>query len=207
MSAYGFFKGLLFPLFKVLFNYKTYGRENVPKEGGYIVSGNHVAYRDPVIIIYGTNQKVRYVAKSDLQRMAVFRLIFRIFRIIPIRRGESDRAALKCCCDTVKGGEILGIFPQGKRMPGVEISKEQSMAGVGFIAMNTKSAVLPVRLVYKNNVPKLFRKTVLLIGKPIPYEEYMSIEGGDPTRKQVSEYIFAKTCELSEEQFKNNKKA
>lgn len=199
MSSYGFFKTLLYPLFKVIFNYKAYGRENVPKDGGYIVSANHVAYRDPVIVIYATKRKVRYVAKSDLQRMWVFRLIFGIFKIIPIRRGESDRQALKYCCETVKNGEILGIFPQGTRMPGVEITPEQAMAGVGFIAMNTKAPVLPVRLVYKNNVPKLFRRTKVIIGKPIPYDEYMSIEGGDPTRKQVSEYIFRKTCELTEE--------
>ena len=92
-------------------------------------------------------------------------------------------------------------------MPGEKLDPEQAMSGTGYIAMKTQCAVLPVRLVCKDNLPKIFRRTDVIIGKPQPYEEYMAIEGGDPTRKQVSEYIFSKTCELSVEGAKMPRKA
>ena len=197
MTSYNFFRKLLYPFLKVAYNFKVYGKENIPQGGGYIVSGNHAAYRDPVLIALGSNRDVRFVAKGDLLRFRVFKPIFRIFRVIPIKRGESDRHALKYCCDIVKEGDILGIFPQGKRIPLEEPYPEQAMSGTGYIAMVTKAVVLPVKIEYKKNKPRMFSRTKIIFGKPVPYEEYTAIEGGDPTRKQVSEYLFAKTCELT----------
>ena len=59
--------------------------------------------------------------------------------------------------------------------------------------------MLPIAICYgkKNKKPSLFRKVHVHIGKPIPYEEYMAIDGGEkPSSQDIAKYAFSKVCEL-----------
>ena len=43
---YTVLKVIAVPLYKVLFFYRVKGKENLPKEGGYIICSNHLSNND-----------------------------------------------------------------------------------------------------------------------------------------------------------------
>ena len=45
---------------------KTYGKENIPKEGGYLLCANHIAVRDVILIGTTCPRQIKFVAKKEL---------------------------------------------------------------------------------------------------------------------------------------------
>ena len=72
--------------------------------------------------------------------------------------------------------------------------KEQALPGFSLIGCMAKATVLPVSIVTKSLRPRLFRRTRLIIHKPVTYEEYSSISE-KPTKPEISYYLFDKVCE------------
>ena len=52
--------------YKVAYNLKVEGSENVPKKGLYIIASNHVSAIDPFLVIYAVKRNVAYMAKIEL---------------------------------------------------------------------------------------------------------------------------------------------
>ena len=68
-----------------------------------------------------------------------------------------------------------------------------------MIAVRAEVDILPVFVHRKNNTPRLFRKTTVIIGKPIKFSElgYDPEKSGEYTR--IAELIFDEVCKLGEE--------
>jgi 1-acyl-sn-glycerol-3-phosphate acyltransferase len=77
---------------------------------------------------------------------------------------------------------------------------EQAEAGLGLLAASTEVPVLPVSIITKRLMPGIFRRTRIVIGKPIPASEYLNF-CENPRKKQIAEYCFNPVCE----QFNKNK--
>ena len=54
------------PLLHGIWRPRVTGVENVPREGGFIVASNHLAYIDSAIIPIAIPRPVHFVAKDDL---------------------------------------------------------------------------------------------------------------------------------------------
>ena len=136
-----------------------------------------------------------FMAKSELEKVFIMRWFFRWCNVVPIRRGESDIAALRKTCELLNDGKSVGIYPQGTRIPCQSPDPETALAGLGLMASKTKATLLPVTICYgkKNNKPTVFRKVHVYVGKPIPYEEYSSINER-PNSKEIATYAFQKLC-------------
>lgn len=93
----------------------------------------------------------------------------------------------------------MGMFPQGHRHPGKDPRKTPLKNGAALISTRAGADVVPVYIKRKNNTPKLFRKTYVIIGEPIPFESF----GYDPEATgeyaRISEMIFDRICTLGEE--------
>ena len=63
---------LLYPIFKLLFFFKVSGRENIPKEGGFILCSNHLSNYDPVLLGLSQNRQIFYMAKAELFKNKFF---------------------------------------------------------------------------------------------------------------------------------------
>ncbi len=195
-KAYRVVRAVALGYIKIFYRVRIFGRENEPKEGGYIAFSNHVSFIDPAFTACAVKRSLHFMAKSDLQRFAIFRWLFKLCNVVPIRRGESDIAALRLTCDIVSKGNCVGIYPQGTRIPCDCPDAESAQAGLGLMAMRTKATLLPVTVCYgkKNKKPKLFRKVKVYIGKPIEYSEYSTL-GDKPSSREISAYAFGKICE------------
>lgn len=193
MNWYSFLKKTVNYPCKLFFRVKVEGKENEPAYP-YIVCGNHSSYLDPVLVAIALKANPVWIGKRELLNHAFMRWLFRVTGTIPIKREGFDTAALRKCVSTVKNGNVLGIFPQGTRMRGVDPVPSQAHAGLALIAETAKAAVLPVSIVTRARQPKLFSKTRIIIHKPISYDEYMGISE-HPTKKDITEYIFSRVCD------------
>ncbi|MBO4501245.1 MAG: 1-acyl-sn-glycerol-3-phosphate acyltransferase [Clostridia bacterium] len=193
MSSYGFLKALFKYPMRLLYRVKVEGRENEP-DTPYLVCANHSSFCDPILITATLKQKHKWLAKKQLKDHAFMRLVFRITGAVTIDREGLDTTALHACIDALKAGTSVGIFPQGTRMPGVVPQKDQALPGFSLIACMAQATVLPVSIVTKSLRPRLFRRTRLIIHKPVPYEEYTAISE-KPTKPEISYFLFDKVCE------------
>ncbi|MFA6143125.1 MAG: lysophospholipid acyltransferase family protein, partial [Candidatus Omnitrophota bacterium] len=51
---------------RILFDHKSYGMENLPKKGSYIVACNHVSHLDPIVTGAFIKGKMNYIGKKEL---------------------------------------------------------------------------------------------------------------------------------------------
>lgn len=197
MNGYKFvrFVGRLYA--KVFYRVEFFGAENEPSDGGCIVIANHSSFFDPISVACALKRPVSFMGKSTLLKHKFMQWLFKSCNVIPVNRGESDIAALRKICAIVDSGDVTGVFPQGTRIRCACPKADEAMAGIGLMASRTKAPFLPVAICYgkKNDHPTLFKKVKVYIGKPIPYEEYSTINE-HPNSHEIAKYAFSKVCDL-----------
>ncbi len=94
---------------------RTYGAERVPREGPVVLCFNHFSWLDPWAIGSGCPRTIYYVAKQEAHDTPLMGWFIRIFGTLSVRRGESDREAVRLMREVVRRGDALGMFPEGTR--------------------------------------------------------------------------------------------
>src|ERR1700688_1742001 len=79
----------------LMFDLKTYGRENVPKDGGVLLVANHQSYLDPGLVAVHLYRPVSFLAKSELFENPYFGWFIRKLHAFPVRQGDGDVGAVK----------------------------------------------------------------------------------------------------------------
>lgn len=181
--------------YRLFYRVKIHGKKKSLPEGKYILCANHISAHDIFLAAMGINRQVFYLAKFEATEIP---LIGRLIRkmTIPIHRGASDISAIKSAISAVNEGKLLGVFPQGTRMPGVVPSPEDAKSGIGLIAGRTKASIIPVLIKTKDYKIKLFRRIDVYIGDIMPYEELGFERGGSAEMDRVSKFIFERICSL-----------
>lgn len=190
MKLYSFIRFLVALPVRLSFNMRVEGRENIP-DGAFVLCANHISAVDPLLVAVAFPTPIRFVAKEEVLKVPILKLIGKIAHIIPIARGTADLKAMRTCLGAVKNGEKVGIFPQGTRTP-EKPKAESALPGTGLIILHTKAPVVPVSIVTKNYKVRLFRKCRIIIGKPICYEEYSANASNS---SDAAKYCFEKVCE------------
>lgn len=163
---YSFAKVLLIPIFLLLYNYRVTGRENIPAEGAYIVCANHVTLMDPIIVGISLPRRMHFMAKAELFKNAFLRALMNGLGAFPIKRGEADIKSIKTSLKLLSSGKVIGLFPEGTRNKTNEVIAEP---GIAMLAVKAKVPVVPVAIVSSY---KFFKRTKVIIGKPIELTEY-----------------------------------
>lgn len=112
------FFGALVRLFAPL---RVYGKERIPANGPLILCFNHFSWLDPWAFGSVVPRTVYYVAKQEAHDNLFIGPFIRLFGTSAVRRGESDREAIRIMREVVRRGDALGMFPEGtrqKREPG-----------------------------------------------------------------------------------------
>lgn len=155
-------------LANLLYDVNFVGTENIPAEGGFIIASNHVKALDPMFIALGVeNRQIHYMGKKELFEKPIIRDVLKKANGFPIVRGGADKEALDYAIRVVQEGKILGIFPEGTRSKDYKPSRAKS--GIGLIAKQAKSGVLPVAI-YNCDEMKKGSKLTIRFGEIIPYE-------------------------------------
>ncbi|HEX6739124.1 MAG TPA: lysophospholipid acyltransferase family protein [Vicinamibacteria bacterium] len=103
-------------LFRVLFTYDCLGEAHVPAGGPAVVAANHPSYLDPLLLSLQVERPIRFMAWDALFKVPLLGTLLRAFGAFPVdvRRGQG-RAAYEKAKALVLAGEVVGIFPEGKR--------------------------------------------------------------------------------------------
>lgn len=158
---YGLVTGFMHFWYRFWFNVKVTGLENIPKEGGVIVCGNHKSNHDAVLVASFFGRKMKFLAKKELFGHGLEKFV-RGLGGIPVDRQGTDIAAVKASLRTLKNGEPLLIFPQGTRCK--DLKEEDFKEGAPFMAIKAKVPVLPIGI---GGEYKFGGGLTLNIGKPI----------------------------------------
>ena len=94
---------------------RTYGAERVPKSGGVVLAFNHFSWIDIPCVAWATPRPLYFLAKVEAHRVPGLGEFIRAFGTISVRRGESDRDAVRRMREVVHEGEPLGVFVEGTR--------------------------------------------------------------------------------------------
>lgn len=110
MILYWLTKVLFTPFAKIFFRLRVEGLENLPKKGAYIIAPNHSSSLDPFLIIAAIPRHIRFLIVYEFYDQP--RLTWLLDHMRFIRVGNNlPREAFRA----LKRGEVVGIFPEGRR--------------------------------------------------------------------------------------------
>src|SRR5262245_55388599 len=102
-----------FKPFAVLY-FRLEVRGTVPAAGPYILAANHVSWLDPAMLGSACRRPIRFVITRAVHDDPKQRWFYRGMRTIPLRdTGRPDTAAMREALRALRGGELVGIFPEG----------------------------------------------------------------------------------------------
>ncbi len=198
MSFYTGVHKCLSGFFRCLYRVKITGRENIPAEGPVVVCANHLSNHDVIVLTSSLNRPVRFLAKAELFKIPVLKQLVTALGAFPVDRqvATSAAGAIKQTLHILEGGEMIGLYPQGTRHPGVDPRTTAVKGGIGMIAAHSKATVLPVLIRTKSWKIHFFCRTYVTIGTPITYEEFAFAGKRGAEYQRASEYVFRRITDM-----------
>lgn len=195
MSFYFKVRKIFEKLIKTVFRVTMSGEE-LPKDGKILICANHTSMFDVAVLVVSFERKVCFMAKKEIFKFKPLGKFFEGMGAFPVDRGVADVGSLKKAIALVKEGEAVSIFPQGKRYKYVNPAETEVKSGAGMIAYYGGCDVIPVFLKTEKNRVSPFKKTEIIVGKPIKNSELGFTDGGTKEYKAASNLIFSRICAL-----------
>ena len=167
MNLYPFGRALCSGILSPIYQFKVIGKENFPTDGGVLLCSNHISNLDPPTVGIAAPRQVHFMAKEELFSAPVLGKILPLINAFPVKRGMSDREALRKGLGVLKEGKVLGLFPEGTRSETGELGK--GLAGAGFFALRSKAQIVPCAVI---GPYKPFKRLKVVFGKPIEFDVY-----------------------------------
>lgn len=123
---------------------RNYGPERVPHEGGVVLAFNHFHWVDPPVFGYTSPRTIYFMAKAEAHRIAGLGHLMRSFGAFSVRRGESDRDAVRRMREVVRDGHALGLFVEGTRQLSGEPGRPKP--GASMVALHEGVPVVPAAI-------------------------------------------------------------
>ncbi|MFE5858298.1 MULTISPECIES: lysophospholipid acyltransferase family protein [unclassified Streptomyces] len=176
--------GAALTLFKALdLKIDTQGAQNIPRTGGAVLVSNHISYLDFIFAgLTALPQKrlVRFMAKDAVFRHKVSGPLMRGMKHIPVDRDQGE-AAYKLALESLRSGEIIGVFPEATISQSFTLKSFKS--GAVRMAQEAGVPLIPVALwgtqrLWTKGRPRNFRRShipvTIRVGEPIeaPKDQY-----------------------------------
>ncbi len=123
---------------------KSYGKERVPRAGGAVLACNHIAWVDVPVVGTLCPRRIVFLAKAEAHEIPVLGPLIRGFGTLSVRRGESDREAVRLARESVRHNHLLGMFVEGTRQRGGEPG--EAKPGAAMVAIQEGVPVVPAAI-------------------------------------------------------------
>ena len=155
-----------------------FGRENLPRDEGYIMFANHQGRYDGIGIMSGHDRPCAVLIDKRRYRLPIIRQFAELIGAQGIdKRNVRDHiCALRAVAAAVKGGKPFLVFPEGTYKKGQGNQTRQFKRGCVMMAQRVGCPIVPVALIdsYKafegNSLGRVQTQVVFL--EPIEYEQY-----------------------------------
>lgn len=174
-------------MFKALdLRFDIAGSEHVPRRGGAVLVSNHIGYLDFVfagLAARPARRLVRFMAKESVFRHRVSGPLMRGMKHIPVDRAQGE-LAYRHALDSLRAGEIVGVFPEATISESFTLKKFKS--GAARMAQQAGVPLLPVALWGTQRLWTKGRKrdfgrnhfpVTIRVGEPMPAEQEEPADG------------------------------
>jgi 1-acyl-sn-glycerol-3-phosphate acyltransferase len=148
---------------------RAYGRDRIPATGGLVYAINHLHWIDIPLVGAFSPRVVQFVAKTEVAKYAPVGRFLRWHGTILVRRGESDREAVREMRQAAREGNVVGLFVEGTRMTSGRPGPAQP--GAAMVAIQEDVPLIPVA-VYGTQYWKLgnFAPCSVAFGEPLQFD-------------------------------------
>lgn len=173
--------------------------EYLPANGSAIVIFNHIAFIDPIVVLSILPRNAVPLARHDVFGVPGWGIFPRIWDVVPVRRNEVDRDALRKSLAILEAGEVLLVAPEGTRHPSLQRAK----AGLAYLALKSGAPIVPVAIEGTEGYPTLIigrndlTPVTVRLGRPFRYKE-LEVDR-DRLRKMTDEAMYVLAGMLPEE--------
>ena len=150
-------------IFKLFFRVEIVNADKVPLTGPALFCANHNTMIDMFFLGFRLKRWIHWMAKEELFRNPVAAFIFKSLGAFPIKRGSGDVGSIKIAYKLLQEGNIVGIFPHGKRIDPAKIEAAKIKPGAAMIAINTGVPVIPAHI---RGSYRIFGKIKVVYGDP-----------------------------------------
>lgn len=177
---------------KLVARVAVYGAYRMPTNGGLVVAANHFSWIDPPALGAVSPRTLYFLAKSEAHRVPGLGQLMRAFGAFAVRRGESDRDAVRTMRQVVRDGNVLGMFAEGTRQRGGVPGPVQP--GAAMVAINENVPLIPAAI-YGSHEWRLgnFKPVSVAWGEPMTFE---GLPRGGKGYKEASLVVERKINEL-----------
>ena len=177
------------------------GINNIPTKGPAILYFNHIAFVDPIILVYIVPRDIVPLAKIEVYDYPIIGIFPKIWGVIPVRREEVDRRAVRQALAVLQAEEILLLAPEGTRHP----QMSQAKVGLAYLAVKTSAPLVPVAIEGTKGFPA-FRLSnrwrqdggIVRFGKPFHFRSDIGRVDHQMLRKMADEAMYILAAMLPE---------
>ena len=196
---YLFIGAVSWPVLRSLFRLRAEGKENLPREGGYVLAANHISNLDPWLLGLPLWPKrfLRFMAKSELYWWPLNHVI-NAGGGFPVRRGERDVEAINRAVDLAREGHVVAMFPHGTRQRKGLVKRHQPRAhtGAARIALEAVVPLVPAAIAGTDRLSRLGPLRVRY-GRPLDLDD---LRTKDPSiaAREATDRLMAEIAQLEE---------
>jgi len=133
----------------LVFRLRASGKENIPREGGFVLSANHLSNLDPWALGFPLfpRRQLRFMAKSELFDSPL-KPVVKAAGAFRVRRGEGDAAAITTAVELAREGEVVVIFPEGTRRKKGLVKRHEARPHTGAVrvALGAEVPLVPAAI-------------------------------------------------------------
>jgi len=143
---------------RILSRLSVTGREHIPEQGPFLLIVNHLSSADvPVVLsVIPAGLKMTGMAAMAHRKDFFVGWLMDQCDAVWVRRGQSDRQALRQVLELLAAGRPIGVAPEGTRSRTGALIEAKS--GATYLAIKAGVPVLPIGLAYTDKVYPSLRR-------------------------------------------------
>jgi 1-acyl-sn-glycerol-3-phosphate acyltransferase len=142
----------------LIFRLRASGKENIPREGGFVLSANHLSNLDPwaLGLPLFPRRQLRFMAKAELFDSPL-KPIVKAAGAFRVRRGEGDAEAIATAVQLAREGEVVVIFPEGTRRTKGLVKRHEARPHTGAVrvALAAGAPLIPAAIAGTDRLSRL----------------------------------------------------
>lgn len=170
--------------------------DRIPRDGPVILAANHISNWDPIMVALAVERSICFIAKEELFRFKPLGWILSKVHVFPVKRGAADTSAIRRSLEILKTGQVLGIFPEGRRIRAQQDAKPHH--GMAMFALKSGAPVIPlaVRGTEHRIVCGWIWPLQVIAGEPLYFTKEDYPRANSTVLEEISGIIMARINEL-----------
>lgn len=162
---YKIVKIICYPFFMFFYHPRIIGKENLLKNEGFILAGNHKKNWDVFVLVAANKKKVHFFTKIELFNTKLKKWFFSSMGCIPVDRKVKNKSSVEQGIKYLNDNKVIGIFPEGTHNKTKELIIPFKIGAVKM-AFESRKKIIPFAIVGEY---KVFGKGIKIVFDK-PYE-------------------------------------